>query len=210
MFPRFLAAALIPPVLAACGTTVVVESNPSLAKADEEASAKVYFLRRGTGSIGEQRHAFTIFLDGKPLLTLAEQEYTLLYLKPESGVMTVGSPPPGVEPSQDVFSFQPRNTYYVGFRRQYFAPNTSLVRPVLMSEEDAGIAVNDLKAVGLAQREPVAAVAVAMKPEPEGCHNWFKVGGTSRHSCLNLMWEVPALVVFFPIFVGAMFIGSLE
>lgn len=78
------------PLLSSCGTAVVA-SHPSLAPTEDGNSAKVYFLRPDIGYAGVMQMAFTLSLDDKELLTLANGEYALAYLKPVSGAVTVES-----------------------------------------------------------------------------------------------------------------------
>ena len=80
---------LSPSFLSVCGFMAVIESHPSLAGAGDGNTAKVYFLRPDIGFYGVVGNAFSISLNGKELLTLEKGEYTLIYLQPVSGVVTV-------------------------------------------------------------------------------------------------------------------------
>jgi len=153
--------------IAACGTTAIVESHPALAQTDGSNVAKVYFLRPDIGYRGVMGNAFSISLDSKELLTLAKEEYALLYLSPLSGTVTVES---STVISQDgmnamtkvkesrPFSFDAGQTYYLAFsvnQRDWFSGGGVSYSPILISDGAASEAANGLKPVGKAIQDPI-------------------------------------------------------
>lgn len=150
------------PLLSACGTTGVMDSHPSLARAGDANMAKVYFLRPDIGYAGVARHAFTLSLDDKELLTLAIGDYALAYLKPMSVVVTVGSwtvrqgAQTRVRESRRL-SFEAGNAYYVAFVPRVSGIETSFV-PILITEaEGMGTAARTKPVGGAAQEPPLLA-----------------------------------------------------
>ena len=78
-------------IVTGCGTTATKESHPLLANSSVGNIAKVYFIRPDPGFRGVMGNAFTISLGGQELLTIAKDEYTLVYLKYYSGDVTIES-----------------------------------------------------------------------------------------------------------------------
>jgi len=169
--------------LSACGTTAVIESHPSLARPGDNDAAKVYFLRPDIGYHGVMRNAFSISLNDNGLLTLANDEYALVYLKPVSGVVTVESSTVKYENGRNVqtkvkesrrFSFDAGKTYYLAFQASLPGQMTSSdilesvsamakgpsfggtsYAPILITRSAAIAAANRTKPIGLALQEPI-------------------------------------------------------
>ncbi len=154
-------------LIAACGTTAILESHPALASAGERDAAKVYFLRPDIGYRGVMGNAFAISLDGKALLTLAKEEYALVYLTPLSGTVTVESSTVAnrggmntmtkVQESRP-FSFEAGRTYYLAFSENqegWLSGNGGSYVPVLIDDAAASQAASGLKPVGKAIQEPI-------------------------------------------------------
>ena len=170
--------------LSACGTTAVMESHPSLARLGDSNAAKVYFLRPDIGYHGVMGNAFSISLNDKELLTLANGEYALVYLQPVSGVVTVESSTVKNEGGKNVmtkvkesrpFSFDAGKTYYLAFQDPNQQQVTSLrdlivsamtaaasptwggtsFAPILITGTEAIEAANRTKPVGKALQEPI-------------------------------------------------------
>jgi hypothetical protein len=154
--------------LSACGTTAVMESHPSLAQPGEGNAAKVYFLRPDIGYRGVMKNAFSIALNDKELLTLANGEYALVYLRSVSGVVTVefsairNNVQTRAKESRP-FSFEAGNTYYLAFQARQpgsvpellFGGGISYV-PILVTAAEALTAANVTKPVGRAIQDPIA------------------------------------------------------
>ena len=180
------------PLLSACGTTAVVESHPSLARAGDGNAAKVYFLRPDIGYHGVQRNAFSLSLNDKELLTLATGEYALVYLEPVSGAVTVESWTVKMENLKNYmtkvkrsrpFSFDAGKTYFVAFEdpdapksmQEAIAKGMAAgvlgssdvvsFAPILITATEAIEAANRTKPVGRALQEPIAQ-SKQRKPSP--------------------------------------------
>lgn len=150
--------------LSACGTTETVASYSRLAHASETKSAKVYFLRPDVGYFGLEGNAVSISLDDEKLLTLAKGEYTLVYLQPTSGTMTVESTAIRTEFGKTVVKtvkasekviFEDRKTYYIAVCKRYGQEN-SLGFPFLIEGLYANEGSSALKPVGAAVHEPLS------------------------------------------------------
>ena len=165
------------PLLSSCGTTTVVSPHTSLAPTSDSNIAKVYFLRPDIGYTGVMRLAFTLSLDDKELLTLATGEYTLAYLKPVSGILTVESwtaPQPSVgkgtmakvrESRQ--FSFEAGKTYYLAFGPRIHLPASPVQQqqwggtsfaPVLITDAEARGTAGRTRPAGSAMQDPIPQV----------------------------------------------------
>ena len=198
--------------LTGCSTTEVVKSHSALAKVDDAAAAKVYFLRPNLGDAAAQRQAFMIFANGRALLQLYEKEYTLLYLKPGATVIAVGMAPRMMSEADrhpsGTFKYESGRTYHVGFRGTPDPSTASGVQvvPILLDQEEARGAAIELQPVGLAKSEPVEGAWAAGLQSTGGCFKMF--AQMERHSCLNRIWEVPLLIVGFPIYILAIVIGG--
>lgn len=158
-FARLFAAGIMLSLFAGCGSTATTESHPLLASPSNSDSTRVYFLRSDPGFQGVMGNAFKISLAGQQLLTIAKGEYTVVYLKPWSGNVTVESSTVvnqggmntqvAVKESQP-FTFDQSRTYYIGFResaRGYV--------PYTITEEDARKLASKLKPVGMAVTTPL-------------------------------------------------------
>lgn len=142
---------------ASCGTTATSESHPLLANSTDDSTTMVYFIRPDDGFKGVKGNAFTIFLGGQQLLTIAKGEYTLVYLKPYSGDVTVESTTVinqsgmntqvKVKESQP-FTFNVSEIYYITFRE---SPRGYV--PYSVSEDAARTMANGLT--------PIASAAAA-------------------------------------------------
>ena len=153
--------------ISACGTTAVVESHPALAPPNETNPARVYFLRPDIGYPGVMGNAFSIAMEGREMLTLAKGEYTLVYIRPISGTLTVESTTVVNQSGRNVmtkakesqsFSFEAGKTYHVAFRRNqqgWLNGGGSSYIPVLISGEEAKMAAVGLKPVGKAMQAPI-------------------------------------------------------
>ncbi len=158
-FCRFFAPGIMFLLVVGCGSTATMESHPLLANASNSDAAKVYFLRTDPGFQGVMGNAFKLSLAGQQLLTLAKGEYTLVYLKPWSGDVTVESSTVvnrggmntqvAVKESQS-FTFADARTYYIGFRE---SPRGYV--PYNITEDDARNLASRLKPVGMAVATPL-------------------------------------------------------
>lgn len=148
-----------------CGSTGIKESHPLLARSSVGDIAKVYFIRPDPGFRGVGGNAFTIFLDGRELLTIAKGEYTLVNLKYFSGDVTVESSTVvnrggmntlvTVEESLP-FKFDESKTYYITFKEHQkgLLQGTSYV-PHSITEDVARNLARKLKPIGMAVNAPL-------------------------------------------------------
>ena len=165
---QFLLLLLSLSLLAACGSTAVMESHPSLARPGDSNAAKVYFLRSDIGYWGVMGNAFSISLDEKELLTLAKGEYALVYLQPVSGMVTVESSTVKNQGGMNVmtkvkesrpFSFDGGKTYYLAFQanqQDWMSGGGTSFVPMLITGTAVIEATNKTKAIGRALQEPIA------------------------------------------------------
>jgi len=112
-------------LVAGCTTTAINESHSLLANSSDGNIAKVYFIRPDSGDRGVMGNAFNIYLSGKKLLTIANGEYTLVYLKYYSGDVIVesytvinrgGRNTQVLVKESQPFKFEESKTYYVTFK----------------------------------------------------------------------------------------------
>lgn len=148
-------------LMTACGTTAVVDSHSRLARADEINKAKVYFLGPDIGYFGLEGNALSIWFDGEKLVNLAKGEYTLVYLQPGSGIMTVDSMVVRyanlvrVTASEQV-SFEAGKTYHIAVCKRHGPLEGPLGYPVRIDSSYANQGSNALKPVGVAEHETLS------------------------------------------------------
>ena len=142
-----------------CGTTATQDSHPLLSNSASDAVARVYFLRSDPGFRGVMGNAFKISLANQELLTIAKGEYTLVYLKPYAGEVSVESSTVvnqgGINTQMKVkesqpFAFDESETYYIAFKE---TPRGYV--PYTLSEDAARKLAIDLQPVGNAISEPL-------------------------------------------------------
>jgi Ankyrin repeats (3 copies)/Ankyrin repeat len=151
--------------LTACGTTAVIGSNSQLAQAGQIDSAKVYFLRPDVGYFGLEANAVSISIDGEKLLTLAKGEYTLVYLQPITGKVTVEALVPRTASGKTVVTtvkaseqvkLEAGKSYHIAVCKRYGKPEESLSFPVLIEGSYANEGSGALRPVGDAIHEPLS------------------------------------------------------
>lgn len=157
--------ALFISLLAGCVTTKInVRHELIQHNTDAESEyAKVYFIRPGTEHMqGFPDNPLKIHLNGQKLLELGKGEYTLLYLKPQRSTVTLenltqtrGRWEVETMRRTRTFDFDAGQTYFLvtqpvdgEFRGVHFMPE-------LVSQVDAKIISQKLKAVGKAKRRPI-------------------------------------------------------
>jgi hypothetical protein len=169
---RYLGAAPMLSFFAACGATVVIETHPALAPAGEAGAARVYFMRPNIGYPGVMGKAFSISWNDKELLTLAKGDYALVYLRPDSGKMTIQSwtvinGGMGKITETRSFSFDAGRTYYVAFSVNYhlISYGTSYV-PTLIMGDAVTEAASKTKPIGRAAQEPISSTQASPPRTP--------------------------------------------
>ena len=169
-FPLAVAFGLL---AAACGgKTTTVETHPHVSRS-AIGTAKVYFLRPNVGYELVERGAFKVSLEGEELLSIQPGEYTLVYLKPGPGSLSVegttvmsrnGKSFRSKVKHASAIPLQAGRTYYVGFvkhaRSITDGGGTSFSAVVLPEEQVTGI-LKTVKPIGLALLQPISVTVVA-------------------------------------------------
>lgn len=153
-------------LLTACGTTAVMESHSRLARAGETNKAKVYFLRPDFGYLDSKQYSDLIWFDGEELLTLAIGEYTLVYLLPGNGNMTVETMKVSTLPGlvvlarkiakSEQISFEAGKTYHIAVCKQHSRDDGFVGYPFQIDSSYANQGSTILKAIGMAEHEPMS------------------------------------------------------
>ncbi len=162
---KFFTAGLFLSLVSGCMTTAINESHSLLAQSSDGDIAKVYFIRPDSGFRGVMGDAFTIILGGKRLLTIANGEYTLVYLNYYSGDVTVESSTVMNQGARNIpvtvkeslpFKFDESKTYYITFKEKErgVRQGTSYI-PISITEDDARKLASKLKPVGKAVTAPL-------------------------------------------------------
>jgi len=152
-------------LVAGCGTTAINESHTLVANSSVGNIAKVYFIRPDSGFRGVMGNAFSIYLGGQKLLTIANGEYTLVYLKYYSGDVTVvsstvenrGGKNTQVTVKESLpFKFDESKAYYITFREyQRGMMQGSSNIPHSITKDAARKLASKLKPVGKAVSAPL-------------------------------------------------------
>lgn len=153
-------------LIVGCGSTAIIKSHPLLTIPSIDKVVKVYFIRPDPGFRGVMGNAFTILLDEQELLTIAKGEYTLVYLKPYSGIVTVESTTVinrgGMNSQTTVkeslpFKFDEGKTYYITFNEHQrgMMQGTSHI-PVSITRDAARNLASKLKPIGKAINAPLS------------------------------------------------------
>jgi hypothetical protein len=158
--------------VAACGATVVMETHPALAPAGQASAARVYFMRPNIGYPGVMGKAFSISWNDKELLTLAKGDYALVYLRPDSGRMTIQSwtvinGGMGKVTETRSFSFDAGRTYYVAFSaNQHLVLGGTSYLPTLIMGDAVTQAASKTKPIGRAAQEPISSTQTSSPRTP--------------------------------------------
>ena len=183
-FKLIVYAVMILLVTLMCGCSTKIEANhPALRESFDNNSVALYVLRPKESFNGVRGLPYAIKLDGEKLLTIAKGEYTLVYIKPFSGEITVcywsvtdrgtgyiigGESKNTMERHEKTgkFTFEAQRTYYLSFEevqdgvsnphipRLLYVPETGYA-PRSLSFFEALRLSKKLKPVGAAIDNPI-------------------------------------------------------
>jgi hypothetical protein len=156
--------------VSSCGTTNIYLAHPLVADKNDNNVAKIYIIRPKSGFRGVEGLSYSIYFNKYKLLTIANGEYTLFYIKSDTILVTVESYTvkdysSGGDFSKNTMikvsescsvSFQAGETYYLSFKRKDgdIGEGNSYV-PFIISKEAAVQMSKSEKPIGLAVDDPI-------------------------------------------------------
>ena len=146
-----------------CATTIN-KIHPALTQATDSNVVKLYIIRSKEAFNGITGLPFSVSLNDEKLMTIAKGEYTLVYLKPFSGNVTVQSwTVKGMNNSMSkataskLFTFGSRETYYLTFVEiRGGLMQGSIYTPISIPRDKAVSLTQKLKPVGMAIGNPIS------------------------------------------------------